>query len=269
MPDAPPGSRAPRNSVTARPAAAAARQLPSGQAAAPALATGRARPAGRPGAGHARQASGAAGCGRRPAAARCARWWARRRRRAPRPRPAAARSRTAARAAPGPGSSPSGGGAQQPAHLVLAQGPAPLILSPLVLGELGAVVLGALLGVAGADLTVGRQGGRHRRDRSVQGEQQHASQAYRSTSSRLSTLPDGPSGIASTNSTLRGYLYLASRSFDQVMIAAPSSSSLPSASGERTTTAQTSSPSCGSGTAITATCATASWRSSTSSTSRG
>src|SRR5450759_5139702 len=150
-----------------------------------------------------------------------------------------------------------------------AQGPALLILSPLVLGELGAVVLGALLGVAGADLTVGQQGDRHRRGRGVQGEQQHASQAYRSTSSRLSTLPDGPSGIASTNSTLRGYLYLAIRSFDQVMIAAPSSSSLPSASGERTTTAQTSSPSCGSGTAITATCATASWRSSTSSTSRG
>ena len=81
-----------------------------------------------------------------------------------------------------------------------AQGPAPLILSPLVLGELGAVVLGALLGVAGADLTVGQQGDRHRRGRGIQGKQAARRQAYRSTSSRLSTLPDGPSGIASTNS---------------------------------------------------------------------
>src|SRR5664280_2320722 len=81
-----------------------------------------------------------------------------------------------------------------------AQGPASLILSPLVLGELGAVVLGALLGVAGADLTVGQQGDRHRRGRGIQGKQAARRQAYRSTSSRLSTLPDGPSGIASTNS---------------------------------------------------------------------
>src|SRR5659263_57871 len=119
MPDAPPGSRAPRNSVTARPAAAAARQLPSGQAAAPAQPQGGlapqggrvlgtpVKPAAQQAAGVGRQRHGALG------------GWARRRRRAPRPRPAASRSRTAARAAPGPGSSRSGGGAQQPANLVL------------------------------------------------------------------------------------------------------------------------------------------------------
>src|SRR5450759_1633111 len=196
MPYAPPGSRAPRNSVTARPAAAAARQLPSGQAAAPAQPQG----------GLAPQGGRVLGTPVKPAAQQAA-----------------------------------GVGRQR--H-----------------GALG----------GGHVVDVERRGlGQPQPGPGQQREQQHASQAYRSTSSRLSTLPDGPSGIASTNSTFRGYLYLAIRSFDQVMIADPSSSSLPSASGARTTTAQTSSPSCGSGTAITATCATASWRSSTSSTSRG
>src|SRR5664280_1049097 len=65
-----------------------------------------------------------------------------------------------------------------------AQGPAPLILSPLVLGELGAVVLGALLGVAGADLTVGQQGDRHRRGRGV-----HGGSAYRQPPPRRDSPP--------------------------------------------------------------------------------
>lgn len=83
---------------------------------------------------------------------------------------------------------------------------------------------------------------------------------------RLRTLPVGPSGSASVNRTIRGYVCRPSRSRDQAM---SSSAVTGSASVRATTTAQISSPRFSSGTPITATSETAGCRTSTSSTSRG
>lgn len=76
----------------------------------------------------------------------------------------------------------------------------------------------------------------------------------------------GPSGSASVNRTIRGYLCRPSRSLDQSISSCPVTVSVPARS---TTTAQISSPRASSGTPITATSETAGWRTSTSSTSRG
>ena len=83
---------------------------------------------------------------------------------------------------------------------------------------------------------------------------------------RFNTLPVLVIGKRSTNSTIRGYLYAASRSRLQAISV---SSSIGSSVSFNTTTALISSPSDGCSTPITATNDTAGWRISASSISRG